>query len=64
MSIGKRIIRFILSPFPIRAVAKRKLTSVGIARKHSRGNVRLQLGKIMFNDEYKAFRARVSQYEF
>ncbi len=60
----KRIIRFVSSPFPLKAVEETRITPIDVIKRRSRGNVRLQLGKVMFSDEYRVFRAKVSKYEF
>lgn len=52
------------SLIPLRRVPRGRLAPVDIARRHGRGNVLLQLGRVKFADEYRAIRARVLAYAF
>ncbi len=64
MNIKDKIIRLIMSPFPRRYVERRLVSKEDVLRRFSRGNWRLQLGRVMFDDEYQKIRKRVASYAF
>lgn len=47
-----------------RKTAKRVTDLPTIARRYGRGNVRIQLGRVMSSAEYKANKERVLRYAF
>ncbi len=59
MNLKDKVIRFFLAPFPLKRRKRRKLTARDVIRRYSRGNVNLQLGRVVLNDEYREMRARI-----
>ena len=58
------LIRIIRSALPTAKPAKRVTDLPTIARRYGRGNVRIQLGRVMSSAEYKANKERVLRYAF
>ncbi len=65
MNLKDKVIRFFLAPFPIRHVRIRKsITTRDIVRKYSRGNWRMQLGRVMTKSDVEKLRRKALKYEF
>lgn len=60
-SIIKRMFR---SLRPMRRTLHGRITPCAVARRYGRGNVFIQLGRVTFEDGYRAIRERVEAYEF
>ena len=58
------ILRKIKAILPRRRRVRGVLSSHDIARRYSRGNVNIQLGRIVFESEYQKQKERVLAYDF
>ena len=64
MRMKTTIARIVRSILPFQKSAGRVLHLRDIARRYGRGNVNIQLGRIMSGAEYEASRSRVLNYDF
>lgn len=58
------IVRILKSVLPVRESDSHALNARSIARRLGRGNVKIQLGRIMTKSEYQVRRSRVLAYDF
>lgn len=58
------IVRILKSVIPVKESDSRALNARSIARRLGRGNVKIQLGRIMTKSEYRARRSSVLAYDF
>ena len=58
------ILRKIKAILPRRRHVRVPLSPRDVAVRYSRGNVNLQLGRVVFEDEYKKQKERVLAYDF
>ena len=62
--ITNRIYRAFVAFAPLKCFSYEPLTLATLARRYARGNVKLQMGKIMSNKQYQGRKAWVLSHEF
>ena len=62
--IANRLYRALAAFVPMKRFPYEPLTLERIARRYARGNVKLQMGKIMSNKQYQERKAWVLNHEF
>lgn len=64
MKVKGLFVRVLRAFSPVKVPAHREVDAVDIARRYGRGNVCIQLGRIMTSEQYDAQVARVLSYDF
>lgn len=62
--IANKIYRAFSAFMPLKGASHRPLTLEVLAHRYARGNVKMQMGKIMSNSEYLAQRDKVLKHDF
>ena len=64
MNMKSIIRRMFRSLRPMRCTVHGRIAPCAVARRYGRGNVFIQLGRVTFEDGYRAIRERVEAHEF
>ena len=63
-SVWMKLVRMAKALLPSRDVRGDSLSPVGLLRRFGGGNINLQMGRVMFADEYERIKSRALNYDF